>query len=369
MHINRAETIFFLIGGNKMKKLHIFVIGCLFPISLWGEEGPIMSDNLMARSASEPKVVILNSQNQKTDQQSAHDQNMPVSNQPVVRVIGTPVSVSYAAELKRSRQDAELNTEQKIVAQLESARLRDEEERLSKLFGHKQSATTKVVVVPQTNTALQGYATPSKRVESAEQVYFGVQAGQSSNLTNVQNLNSYGSFGASMGVISKAGLILESSFFYSQHQLDIADKYNNNRYNIKTQDTVNVYQLSGLLALKYTPFSSRFKPYVGAFVSYNYWVYEGFDYLCHYRKHAKKGCHNYTKVDAVDVGPIVGMDMQLSHKVSIGFNLIVNAKNLYNNHSDSYYAKNYYDDYYAIENVQLEETNWLIASLNAKLYF
>ena len=349
---------------------------CALPLSLWVEGSPIIEESPVSVAhpealvpvTSEPRVVILNNQNQRTDQKSAHDQQAQVSNQPVVRVMGTPVSMTYAAELKKSREEAELQTEQKIVEKLESSRLRDEQERLNKLFGHRPVVANRVVVPtqPQVNTALRGTVVAPAPESLEERVYVGFQAGQSSNLTNVTNLNSYGSFGASVGVISKAGLILESSFFYSQHQLDIADKYNNN---LDSENTADVYQLSGLLALKYTPFSSRFKPYVGAFVAYNYWVYDVSDYRCAYWN--KKTCRSATnKADAVDIGPTVGVDMQLSQKVSVGFNIMINAKNLYNNRSDVESNYSYEDDYYYKQDrIYMEETHWLIASLNAKLYF
>ena len=365
-----------------MKKLHILLMGCALSFPLWAEEIPIIADGAVAVQPSElmvaptavdpTRVVILNNQHQQTDQKSAHDQKAQVSNQPVVRVMGTPVSMTYAAELKKSREEAELHTEQKIVEKLESSRLRDEQERLNRLFSTRRSqpSTPKVIVASPANTALHGSISSPVSEELTEKVYAGFQAGQSSNFTNVKNLTSYGSFGASMGVISRAGLILESSFFYSQHQLDISDKYSNNWDNYDFEDTANVYQLSGLLALKYTPFSSRFKPYVGAFVSYSYWMYDVSDYRCNYSVYSTtNNCQKQTKADAVDVGPIVGMDMLLSHKVSIGFNILINARNLYNNRSNNYLSYDYEDYYYQDNKIHMEETHWLIASLNAKLYF
>ena len=374
-----AETNFFQEVRNKMKTTFILLMGCLFSLAIWAEEGPVIikQPEALAQSEAEPKVVILN--NQQVDQKSAHDQKAQVSNQPVVRVMGTPVSVTYAAELKKSRQDAEIQTEQKIVEKLESSRLKDEQERLNKLFGSKTSTfvASKTVAVAPESHAIQATAVSAISPSTEEKIYAGVQVGQSSNFTNVKNLNSYGSFGASAGVISKAGLILESSFFFSQHRLDHSQDYNNNLDNLSVSNTTDLYQISGMLALKYTPSSSRFKPYVGAFVAYNYWMYQaGSNYHCDHYPSIKSCNDHYTKADAVDIGPVVGIDFLLNNKVSLGFNMMVSVQNLYNNRSDkyevhnyNYYHYNHYDHYDSEKYIKMEETHWLIASLNAKLYF
>ena len=379
LHTYRAETNYKQ-EVRKMKKLNILLIGCVFPLSLWATETPVIEEQATkALVESEPRVVILNNQNQQTDQKSAHDQKAQVSNQPTVRVMGTPISVSYAAELKKSREEAELQTEQKIVEKLESSRLRDEQERLNKLFGVGQakpiavthSATTVVKRQDQGAISAQVHL-PADTGLYNEKVYAGVNAGQSSNFTNLDNVTSYGSFGATMGVISQAGLILESSFLYSQHQLDTSNKYNNN---YDEDNFMNLYQLTGLLSLKYTPSSSRFRPYVGAFIAYNYWMYEAnraYDYSLYCSYSSTKCGKGYTTTDSVDFGPVVGMDFQLSRKVSIGFNMIINAINLYNNRADTVDTEyTVYDSYHYTYNksFKMEETNWLIASLNAKLYF
>ncbi len=356
-----------------MQKTIILLMGCLFSLSMWAEEGPVITEQAeaIAQSEAEPKVVILN--NQQVDQKSAHDQKAQVSNQPVVRVMGTPVSMTYAAELKKSRQDAELQTEQKIVEKLESSRLRDEQERLNKLFVSKTGTlvSSKTVAVAPESHAIQATTVSTISDSTEEKIYAGIQVGQSSNFTNVKNLTSYGSFGASAGVISRAGLILESSVFFSQHQLDHSNDYNNNMDNLGVSNITDLYQVSGLLALKYTPSSSRFKPYVGAFVAYNYWMYQAdSDYICDY--YSSKSCGDYTKSDGVDIGPVVGMDFFLNNKVSLGFNMMVSVRNIYNNRSDKYEAHEYAYDPYHYEDesyIKMEETHWLIASLNAKLYF
>ena len=71
-------------------------------------------------SKEQPRVVIYN--NHRVDQSSAQAPN--ISTQPVVRVTGIPITKAPTVELRQSRQEAELLTEQKIVEKLESSRLR-----------------------------------------------------------------------------------------------------------------------------------------------------------------------------------------------------------------------------------------------------
>ena len=371
-----------------MKQLVIILIGSVLSFPIIAEEiievdkeDLIIEQKEGVAAKADPKVVILN--NQQVDQQSTHDQNARVSNQPVVRVVGTPISNTYATELKKSRHEAELQTEQKIVEQLESSRLRDEQERLKKLFGEKSAQKTVVTQSSQT-VAVEGekavdsseiYAEMVSPVQDKDEdsVYMGVHVGQSSNLTRaLENVNSRGSFGLSFGASDNSGLILESSFLYSKHEIvQIEDMYKNNDESILT----NVHQLSGVLSLKYTPSSNRLKPYFGVAVSYNYRVYLDniqSNYSCNGL--TLKQCDNQNKSDSVDLGANVGVDFQLNKKISIGFNMLINVLNLYNNNPRMPYA--YDDDYYYQEynyerqdQVYIEETNWIIASINAKLYF
>ena len=405
-----------------MKKPSIlFFIGLILPFSLLAQEEIIEIDKedlviaekegvvAKALSKAEPQVVILNNQNQEVGQQATHDQNQEVgqqathstkssiSHQPVVRVLGTPISTSYASELKKSRQEAEIQTEQKIVEKLESSRLRDEQERLKKLFneGTYKTHTTAAKVAPRHTVVVEdGHVVDGSDVyaevvtpvqeKSEDSIYIGIYGGQSSNLTrSLKNVNSYGSFGVSFGSYDETGLILESSFFYSNHKLDkgYENLYKNNINNYRESYLTDVHQMSGSLSLKYTPFSRRFKPYAGVAISYNYWIYSAdvnSSYSC--KGISFKYCSNQVKADSVDLGANLGVDFRMNHRVSIGFNMFVNVLNLYNNrpHNRTYdYRHDYKYDYkydydydtYNFNPIKLEETNWIIASINAKLYF
>ncbi len=339
------------------------------------------------KSSSDPKVVILNNQQVDQDQKSAqqHDQNARMFNhQPVVHVMGTPITTTYAAELKKSRQNAELQTEQKIVEKLESSRLRDEQERLKKLFGGGSPIQKTVVSSSNQAIALEDTKAVDKseiyaevvtpiQEKSQDKVYVGVHGGQGLNLTRaLEGINSYGSVGFSLGATDDSGLRMESSFFYTNHQLSYTegDLYSNYSDESVLED---MEQFSAFLSVKYTPFSNRFQPYVGAALSYSHRIYSGnMTYSCW--DFGDKYCDEGAKTNSVDLVANVGVDFRLNKKISVGFNMLVNVKNLYNTrlkneHSYDYdYDYDNYDNDYAIP-VKPEETNWIIASINAKLYF
>ncbi len=391
-----------------MKKSGILLIGFILPFSLLAQEViEIDKEDLViaeekgisakALSSAEPRVLILNSQNQKVGQRAIHDQNTAnMLHQPVVRVMGTPISTTYAVELKKSRQEAELQTEQKIVEKLESSRLRDEQERLNKLFKDKSTSVSvaavtqpKATIVVADNKVVDSseiyteVVTPF-REKSTDRIYVSIQGGQSSNLTKaIENVQSYGSFGISLGSYDDSGLILESSFLYSRHEINKRYKnlYRNNEHNYGEPNVTDVHQLTGVISLSYTPSSSRFRPYIGPAIAYNYWIYSAnVDSVSTCTGINFQYCDNQVKADSIDLGLNIGMDFNLSPKASIGFNMLVNVLNLYNNRSQRtehqhYHNNDYYNYTYEYNNkkyynpLKQEETNWIIASINAKLYF
>jgi outer membrane protein W len=62
------------------------------------------------------------------------------SQQPATVVEAQPVVESKAEKMRKARQEAEVNTEQKIVEKLEESRLKEEQERADRLFGTKLDA-------------------------------------------------------------------------------------------------------------------------------------------------------------------------------------------------------------------------------------
>jgi len=324
-------------------------------------------------SEGQPKVVIYN--NHKVDQSPVQAPN--ISTQPVLRVAGTPITKAPTVELRQSRQEAELMTEQKIVEKLESSRLRDEQERLNKLFPLGVTKTVVADGVAMTPADISTRVQVPSSVHSYEHkdnLYFGLHVGQAGNvLQQVDNLEAYGSFGVSAGAYSQGGIIVEGSFAFTSH--GIAPNYQNQ---FDQDYSTDIQQWSGMLALKYSPFSIRLKPYFGVVVAYNQWIYKnqysfGYSVDCKTLR-SSPYCPglNYNS-HSIDLGVTVGADVHLNRKLSIGLSIIMNAYNIYHNNTTRVpYAvstHNQKDSYSTYQYFKMEETNWIIASINAKLYF
>ena len=372
----------------------IVFLGISIPLHAISEEYYIDEEDIIEESISpvpakqkgqtaeqQPKVIIYN--NHQLDQSSARP-NM--STQPVVRVTGVPITKAPTAELRKSRQEAELLTEQKIVEKLESSRLRDEQERLKKLF---PSSPNKTVVAESGSDLTVNAQVPNLLKEEADNnVFLGFHLGQSGNvLRQVDNLESYGSFGVSAGANSSSGLTVEGSLFFTPHAVSpegfTAFRDQNLVYYYDEEYYTNISQWSGMLSVKYIPFSSlKLKPYIGIMAIYNIWQYTdyyGFEYNnCRFLNTPYCPDNGY-KSHSVDAGLNLGLDVYLNKKLSIGAGLLINIYNIYHNNNTitpySQYERAFFDrhnpysSYNEYQPVKMEETNWIIASINAKLYF
>ncbi|MBV2168346.1 MAG: hypothetical protein KUL82_06530, partial [Bdellovibrio sp.] len=75
--------------------------------------------------------------NQATPTSTAQLQQSQIQKQPTTVIEASPLSESRAEQIRRARQDAELQTEQRIVEKLEQSRMEDEKKRAGVLFGDK----------------------------------------------------------------------------------------------------------------------------------------------------------------------------------------------------------------------------------------
>ena len=334
-------------------------------------------------SAGQPKVVIYN--NHKVDQTSAQAPN--ISTQPVLRVTGVPITKAPTAELRQSRQEAELHTEQQIVEKLESSRLRDEQERLNRLFpsGAAKTVVADGAAMTPVDISAQVQAPSSVHDTHKDNLYLGFYAGQAGNVfQQVNNLESYGSFGISAGSYFQSGIILEGSFAFTPHAITPTQGDVNYQNHFDQSYSTDIQQWSGMLALKYSPFSSRLKPYFGLVAAYNQWIYRdhsSFNYSCESLHTSYCSGLDYNS-HSIDFGVTVGFDVQLNKKLSIGLSVVMNVYNIYHNNTtrDPYAAQqaeynrwaDYHGDPYSErfnKRFKPEEMKWIIASINAKLYF
>lgn len=318
----------------------------------------------VAPSSSQP-IYILN-QATPTSNANAQLQQTQVQKQPTTVIEASPLSESRAEQIRRSRQDAELQTEQKIVEKLEQSRMEDEKKRADVLFGDKfeqinqrnqqqpapvpvapvqqpvyappvQTAPVQVqeqtVREPKENTRdiIREELAAALRAEEEEAVvapletkYVGgiLGIGEYPDARSVQGNYALGvAFGSKYD-----NFIVEGAFLFSNYTVSGQGYYTGgaygrppyygNGYNVGggvyVPDSVDVQQYSGSLAAKVQLFSGIIKPVFGGLVSYSY---RGYSW-----DNKAYGYYNDTKANssAIDIGALIGADLEFSPKYSLG---------------------------------------------------
>jgi len=291
-----------------------------------------------AAQGSQPIYIL----NQATPTSNATAQASQIQKQPVALIESTPLVESKAELMRKSRQDAEVQTEQKIVEKLEASRLEDERRRADVLFGNKfdqmqQPAAQAVVQAPVVVQAapvvtplepkdnirdvvreeLASSKNSMKMEEVAEPApvevrYFSGIAGIG-DYPDVKNVRGNYALGAAFGTKYDA-LIVEGSFLYSNYTVEKID-CNCTTYNpYPTLVDANQYQAG--VAAKYQLLSGLVRPVLGGLVSYSY------------RKYDWKNVYTYSPYNnwgstsdshAIDLGVTAGVDLELSKKFALGF--------------------------------------------------
>lgn len=103
------------------------------------DSGSSSSGLLRTADSGNDRVVILNNANATTatNTNQSGQQGQAVQQQPTTYVQAQPVSESRAEAMRKAREHAEVQTEQKIVEKLEQSRLDDERDRADRLFGNR----------------------------------------------------------------------------------------------------------------------------------------------------------------------------------------------------------------------------------------
>lgn len=104
--------------------------------------GPAVQVNVQAQPTVSTSQLNNQSANQGAAQTAGQNQAqnngmLQVQKQPTTYIEAAPLVESQAERIRKSRQDAEISTEQKIVEKLEQSRLEDEKRRAEVLFGDK----------------------------------------------------------------------------------------------------------------------------------------------------------------------------------------------------------------------------------------
>jgi len=387
-------------------------------ISAFAANASAYSDGTLRRSTS-PDVVAQNDStttskevniNINTNAAQAQQAQPGVSAQPqpVTVVEAAPATESKAEALRKARQEAEVNTEQKIVEKLEDSRLQEERARADRLFGNKldpQPAPTPapapapVVVQPvapapapapapvvdnkpaQVNIEKVEIIEPPKPVEvketkiepvpetklevkeekkdeaPAQQWYAGALAGNLQYSAN--NVKSNYGLGLEVGTIIDNRWGIELAYMYSNH--NVSDLWSGYLWHKLDQNDIAA-------KAKYYILEGKLKPYVGASVTY---INRKYSEMFGYSGSSSYNLGQEASTNALDMGVIVGVDFEISKSIMIGagFDYNFNVMNFNDMNYNSYSSYNPYG-YQQYQNVKpLEQINYYTMAVTAKFLF
>ncbi|MFP5520754.1 MAG: hypothetical protein ACLGGX_12685 [Bdellovibrionia bacterium] len=343
---------------------------------------------LPTQNVSGQPIYILNQATPAaTVQQQAIEQQASVQKQPTTLIEASPITESRAEAIRRARQDAELETEQKIVEKLEAARMEDERRRAQALFGDRFNSTQEtqqpaqpavqaapVVVAPAAAPVVvaapltveevdKEFATrdmvreelraaldeeKTAEIEPTTSRYFSATLGIG-DYPDVKNVKGNYAFGAAFGTKYDDAMIVEGSFTLANYSVDTLDYYGN--YPLYT---VDVNQYSAGLAAKYQFFSGMVRPVVGGLVQYSYRTFAWSDTYNYYGDETANS-------HAIDLGVLAGADLEFSPKFSLGFDF----RYMFNMSSRTS-GSNYW---YGYNSNPIEKLQYYVMGLSAKVNF
>jgi hypothetical protein len=264
-----------------------------------------------------------------------------VQKQPTTVIEASPLTESRVEKMRRARQDSELQTEQKIVEKLEMSRIEDEKKRSEVLFGDRfnqlsgqPSAQPAPVVVAPPNPEIQVKSAsnelPEEKLDreaiheevtaaleeqklkdvSPKKTYISAMGGL--GVYNNQNIQSEGAAGVGIGMKVNDHLMAEVQFNFSEYKVTLPyslPTYNYG-YTTYTPVTQDLKQYQGVAEIKYALFSGTLRPVLGVAGAYTYRSYTS----------NLSNLGNYgSSSNAMDAGPLAGVDMDLFDNFTLGF--------------------------------------------------
>ncbi len=338
-----------------------------------------------------PGIVILNNQksSQSSNQGSRQAQTV-IQDQPTNVIEDSPLNMSSAERRRRDRQGLELQTEQKIVEKLEDARIEDERARSERLFNkgfsshdHKEEqAQQPVQVVPAPQPVQIIVERHEEKREAREEVRTAIEDVKPKhedfgNQFYIQGLAGVGEYpdasnvkgnmalGFGLGMVTPERIVAEGTFQYSQYDVNQAGSAN-------FQPTFNqsasipfskVTQYNFQAALKYQILGGRVRPVIGVIAGYTYRSYDAqngsYTYGSTYNSSSQSPSSN-----ALDLGALIGLDVQLTTTFSIGGDFRYMKNVAYRGNGD-------YSNAYRLPAPykRLEEINYYLGSIVGKFTF
>lgn len=335
-------------------------------------------------SATQPIYIL----NQATPNQNAtaQIQTQQIQKQPTTYVEASPLVESRADQMRKSRMDAEGQTETKIVEKLEQSRLDDEKRRADVLFGNKfdqlnnkpvdqqvaspapvappvvvqqvapaaievekKDALTREAIREEIQSALK--AEEEAPVTAVEQRYFTALLGLPDHPDSTNVRGNY-SLGATFGTRYDDAYAVEGTFVFSNYTMNPIY-----RDGFMAPD-MEINQYSGSIGMKYFMFSGMVRPFVGGLGQYTYrsfqWAQSPYTNV--------SSSDTSTNSHAIDLGINVGADLVFNSKFTVGFDYRY-FFNLSSRRNTSAYA---YQPYYG---TAIESLNATLVSVSAKVQF
>lgn len=286
-----------------------------------------------------------------------------IQKEPITFIEASPLTESRAELIRKSRQDAEIKTEQKIVEKLEFSRLEDEKRRSDVLFGDKwqnmnsQTSQTQQVIVPAHPVVVQEQVVAPRPVvvaEPEEEVdedlirnevraslaemqaeksqqkkgYFSGGVGITEYM-DVDNVRNNYSLGFAVGSRVSERLLVEGSFGYGNYEIEQRDGYNYCEYygcNYYSRIT-DMDQYTGAATVKYQLFNGVFRPVFGGTLAYTYRTFADNQFGL---------ANNDAQSHALDMGMVAGADFELSEDFSLGLEFKYMFLNFMNRNSNKF---------------------------------
>lgn len=282
-------------------------------------------------------------------QQVAQAPAIVVQKQPTTMIEASPLQESKAELLRKSRQDAEVSTEQKIVEKLELSRLEDEKRRSEALFGDKlnqqkqeQVAVPAVIpVVIAEPQAVQVVAPVIKKEEAAvldrdavrsevraslaemkekedsdknkfeRKTYVAGLAGMG-EYPDIANVRGNYSLGFAVGQRINERVQLEGSFLYSNFDVEQRDGGFDWTTGLYYPRITGMDQYQTAVVGKYAFLDGAIRPVIGGALAYTYRTFSDKQF---------GSSSNNAQSHSLDVGLVTGLDMAVSEAFTIGLDV------------------------------------------------
>jgi outer membrane protein W len=287
--------------------------------------------------------------------------------QPTTTVEAAAARESRSEALRKTREDVERQTEDKLGERLENDRLQSEKDRADRLFNIAPAAipapTPAPVVVAPTPAPVVVVAAPEVvSVTKAKTEDMPVKKEEDETKFSVGALAGIGSYPSVTNVNGAYALGVVSTLeFTERFGVEVAGVFSN--YDLRNVDTssrsylVNVDQINITGGVNYRILEGRISPIVGALAGYARRNYS--DRVSYGPPSATRGSNSF------DGGFSAGVDLRATKRVTIGADIRYMMNLSYR--TDDALAYNSYNPYSVVATSPLESASYYFMTLNLKL--